>query len=310
LDLPERTVIDVPVELSAEQRKMYDDLRQDMELAVAQDEKLHVANAAVLLNKLAQVGSGFVMVPDASEDVCNGCAHLIKCVDRGISPYTQACIVYPEQATAKVVYTKENPKLEALQELLDGLLAESSNKVIVWALYRVELDQICEALEKSSVKFVRVDGSTGGNLQKKIDQFNNDPDTRVYVSQISTGIGVTLNSAAYTIYYALDWSLGTYLQSIDRNYRAGQTKKVTVYRLIGEGTVDEYKARLLTAKKDISTALTAKLPCTTCERRFTCLDKKVEPFDPDCIYKSSTKKITAQVTRETHSRKARNRSHH
>lgn len=309
LDLPERTVIDVPVELSPEQRKLYDALRQDMALVLESGDALEVQNAAVLLNKLAQVGSGFLITPNGDDSVCNGCPSLTKCVDSGIRPYTADCAVNPDPPPSKIQYTKENPKLEALSELLEGLLEAPTNKVIVWALYRAELDQICELLEKADIGYVRVDGSTGGNLQKKIDDFNGNPKKRVYVSQISTGIGVTLNSAAYTIYYALDWSLGTYLQSIDRNYRAGQDKKVTVYRLIGEGTVDEYKAKLLSAKLDISTALTAKLPCTTCERRFSCLESKIEPFDPGCIYKSSAKKITAKAgNRETDSRKSRNRS--
>jgi SNF2 family DNA or RNA helicase len=300
LDLPDRRIIDVPFELSPEQQHLYNVLVEEMAADLGAfigdptGSTLEVQNAATLLNKLAQVTSGFVMDKNLPQ-ICNGCPHLKSCVEKNIQPYTSNCQVAKAPPTTTVKQLRENPKLEALNELLDTILAEETNKTIVWGVYRAELDAICAELDKRNIGYVRVDGSTGGNVQTKVDRFNEDKDCRVYVGQIATGIGITLNAATYMIYYSIDWSLATYLQSIDRNYRAGQTKKVTVYRLLGEGTVDLYKAKALDEKKDISAVLTNKLACATCPKRFECLAQGVELFDPGCIYQRGVKRTVAHA---------------
>ena len=187
---------------------------------------------------------------------------------------------------------KEQPKLEALEGLLDKILANEKSKVIVWGLFHAELDMISELLEKRGWNFVR---GGEGNVQKKIDDFNLDPTCRVYLGQVATGIGITLNSATYMIYYALPWSLGHYLQSIDRNYRAGQIEKTTVYRLIVSKTVDSFKAIALNEKKDLSAMLTNKIACATCERQEQCIRTHVELFDPGCMYQRSVTRTVAKA---------------
>jgi SNF2 family DNA or RNA helicase len=303
LDLPPRSIIDVPVEMSAEQKKLYNTLVSSMAVDLEAffgdplKRQMEVANAATLLNKLAQVSSGF-MISGGETQVCNGCPHVTACVPLGVLPGSPGCKVpQPEPTQREVKFTKENPKLEALDELLDTILANPTNKVIVWGVYHAELDAIEQMLAKKlgdKKHWVRVDGRTGTKIQDYINQFNNDPDCRVYVGQIATGVGITLNAASYMIYYALDWSLATYLQSIDRNYRAGQDKKTFVYRLLCRGTVDDYKATALDEKKDISAVLTSKLTCITCQKRTECLLAGIELFDKGCIYQRSTRRTVAR----------------
>lgn len=305
LDLPERLPpIDVPFELVPEQKKIYNSLISAMALDLTAffndptGSLLEVQNAATLLNKLCQVTSGFVINSGKRAEICNGCSFVQVCVSSNIMPYTPRCQVQQTDPGNEVKIFKENPKLEALEELLETILAEPSHKVILWAVYKAEMDMIEELLEKRKKlvgSWVRVDGSTGTKVQDRVDHFNTDPDCRVYLGQIATGVGITLNAASYMIYFTLDWSLGNYLQSIDRNYRAGQTKKCTVYRLLGENTVDWYKARALDEKRDISATLTHKIACATCQKRFECLKDKVELFDPGCIYQRRAMRTVAKA---------------
>ena len=299
LDLPDRTIIDVPVTLSAEQRKLYNALISEMSVDLQEyfsaNSTLSVQNAAVLLNKLAQVTSGFVIDSKKKADLCDNCEHLVKCVDANIQPYTQNCHVVKKPPESLTNVLKENPKLDVLDGLLDDILANESSKVIVWGVYHAELDLIQALLEKKKINFVRMDGASGGNIQNKINKFNTDKECRVYLGQIATGIGITLNAATYTIYFTLGWSLGHYLQSIDRNYRAGQTQKVTVYRLLAEDTVDRYKAIALSEKRDLSAMLTNKIACATCERQEACLKNNIELFDEGCIYQRNVTRTVAKA---------------
>ena len=296
LDLPPRTIIDIPIDLSAEQKKLYNklvgDMAADLQEFFDSESTLAVQNAAVLLNKLAQVTSGFIIDSQRKADICDTCPHLVKCVDGNVLPYTAKCLVVQKAPPGLLNTLKENPKLEVLEGLLDKILANDKSKVIIWGQYHAELDTITELLEKKKLKFVR---GGEGNIQKKIDEFNLDPACRVYLSHVATGVGITLNSATYMIYYALPWSLGHYLQSIDRNYRAGQLEKTTVYRLLAGETVDAFKAAALSEKKDLSALLTNKIACATCIKNVTCLRNNVELFDPECLYPRSVKRTVAKA---------------
>ena len=304
LDLPERPPpIDISFELSAEQKRLYNALISDMQIDLSSyfqgiaDAKtqLDVQNAATLLNKLAQVTSGFIYNGVRESLLCDGCPHLIGCLQNSIQPYTKKCKVLQVLPDPDVQTTKENRRLEAFEELLDNLLANPDNKVIVWSVYHPEMMALRECLENRGINYATTQGVSDTKIQKEVDRFETDPSCRVWLGQIATGIGITLNAAAYTIYYSLDWSLDSYLQSIDRNYRVGQTKKVFVYRLLGAGTVDEYKALALDNKKDISAILTSKLSCISCDNKNICLPKNINLFDKECIYQINVTKTTAKA---------------
>ena len=298
LDLPERTIIDRTFALSVEQQRLYNTLIQAMGADLTQffdhptGSLMEVQNAAVLLNKLSQISSGFLFDSMARADACDGCKHVQDCVAADIQPFTSNCKVMPVAPENKINYTRENPKLELLEELLDGILDEPDRKVIIWTYYKPSSLTVETLLTRRKINYV-VGG--GNRSQERVNEFNNNPAVRVYLAQIATGVGITLNAATYMIYYELDWSLGTYLQSIDRNYRVGQEKKVIVYRLLGLGTCDLYKAKVLDEKKDISTLLTNRLACVTCLKHFDCLANHIELFDPPCIYQRSARRTVAKA---------------
>lgn len=52
-------------------------------------------------------------------------------------------------------------------------------------------------------------------------------------------MGINLHSANVVILYDSDWNPQVDLQAIDRAHRIGQTKPVSVYRFVTEGTVEE-----------------------------------------------------------------------
>jgi SWI/SNF-related matrix-associated actin-dependent regulator of chromatin subfamily A member 5 len=52
-------------------------------------------------------------------------------------------------------------------------------------------------------------------------------------------LGINLHAANILILYDSDWNPQVDLQAIDRAHRIGQTKPVTIYRFVCEGTVEE-----------------------------------------------------------------------
>jgi len=64
-------------------------------------------------------------------------------------------------------------------------------------------------------------------------------------------LGINLTAADTVIFYDHDWNPSNDAQAMDRAHRLGQTRQVTVYRLITKGTIDERIVQLARVKKDV-----------------------------------------------------------
>src|SRR5438445_8857840 len=76
----------------------------------------------------------------------------------------------------------------------------------------------------------------------------------IFVFLLSTragGLGINLTAADTVIFYDHDWNPSNDAQAMDRAHRLGQTRQVTVYRLISKGTIDERIVQLARVKKDV-----------------------------------------------------------
>ncbi len=286
LDLPARVITDIPFTVSGEQKKLYNGLIERAVVELSSGTLYAPDSAMTALQKLLQTLSGFIIVPPPP--VCDNCPNVRNCVAFGIKPYTPNCKLYPDPWPRKIRRLKENPKLVALLDLLDGIPEE---KVIIWAYFTEELNIVQEALEARGTSFIRIDGSNSRKAAAESVRFNADPKIKVWLAQVSTGVALTLTAAAYTIYYGLTYSLDAYLQSMDRNYRIGQKRATFVYRLLCQKSVLEFVAKSLSAKQDLAKTLTTKIDCILCERNTKCLRDGIEPFEKGCKYKSKATRV-------------------
>jgi SNF2 family DNA or RNA helicase len=309
LDLPKQLIIDVEIPLSKRQSRAYNTMVLTEEYdqlanlllsegSLTEEGILDIPNAAVLINKLIQLSAGFLYKKPDLPPICDTCDRLRDCVAARIKPYTKRCEVEQESPEPLVERFKENAKLAFLTNKLREILEEPANKVIIWAQFTPELDLIDEALrglweqahhepnlrEHYEPYHVRVDGRSTGHAQDLVDKFNDDPNCRVYIGQVSTGVGLTLNAANYMVYFSLPWKLGDYDQSKDRNYRLGQERDTIIYRLVGKGTVDENIAESLSIKSTVAHTITAALVCPRCAQHDTCQKAGTKLFGEDCIH--------------------------
>ncbi len=87
------------------------------------------------------------------------------------------------------------------------------------------------------------------------------PDIFIFIlSTRAGGLGINLTAADTVIFYDHDWNPSNDAQAMDRAHRLGQTRQVTVYRLITKGTIDERIVQLARVKKDVS----CSLHCSSC----------------------------------------------
>lgn len=162
-----------------------------------------------------------------------------------------------------IVPCKENPRIKALEELLEDIAP--NHKVIVWSIFKENYNQIARVCEKLRLPFVEIHG---GKTQQEKDNsekiFRNDPDCRVMISnQRAGGVGINLvenknivkaGQCSYSIFYSKGFSLADDLQAEARNYRGGSEvyEKVTRIDLVAPGTIDELVLKALADKQNIA----------------------------------------------------------
>lgn len=290
LDLPDKRVIEVPVEVGKETKNIYNDLVASWSTMLTEERTVEVQQAPDRLNKLLQVLSGFYIDSNKDLELCNECPHLMDCVSEGIKPYTEDCKVEQEDPPKEVIRLDNSPRLDECESLVESIVQEESNKVIIWCNYTEELNMVEEMLEDLDLGYVRVDGSTYDKVACE-DEFRENEDCRVYLSHISISEGLTLNSANYVIYYGLTYDLKDYQQSMMRNYRHGQERKVTIYHLITPGSIHQYILKSLKQKSDVADTMTDAIRCGTCKFSDKCRKNNVEPFEEECIYSPKKKKV-------------------
>lgn len=314
LDLPPVTTVDLHFDLGVAQRARYNELVMEMAMSVtpellyaeparvteefaAQRQSVRLPHGATRVNKMLQVLSGFV-IQGADYSICDACPRMEACVAAKIRPYTKKCEVVQAAPERRVLRDIENPKLDLYKEQLALILdTDETNKVIVWANLTEELDDLEAATKALGVGYVRVDGATLAR-QKRIDKFQDDAKCRVYIGQVSTGIGITLTAANYTLFYSLPWDPLQYRQAMDRNNRPGQRRAMTVYRLLTSDAswgLDRYVAQVLLFKEGITLTLTDLIACAGCDRQTTCARDEILPFRAKCKYAANVARPVADV---------------
>jgi SNF2 family DNA or RNA helicase len=138
-----------------------------------------------------------------------------------------------------------------------AVLEETSGKVIIWANYRRDIENIKLALQKEygMTSVATYYGDTEAEERQAIVEQFQDPsnELRFFVGNPRTGgYGLTLTAANTVIYYSNSFDLEVRLQSEDRAHRIGQTNKVTYVDLIAKDTVDEHIVKALRNKINIA----------------------------------------------------------
>ncbi|KAL0793290.1 hypothetical protein Bca101_064667 [Brassica carinata] len=129
---------------------------------------------------------------------------------------------------------------QTLAELLPSM-KKSGNRVLIFSQWTSMLDILEWTLDVIGVTYRRLDGSTQvTDRQTIVDTFNNDKS--IFACLLSTragGQGLNLTGADTVIIHDMDFNPQIDRQAEDRCHRIGQTKPVTIFRLVTKSTVDE-----------------------------------------------------------------------
>jgi SNF2 family DNA or RNA helicase len=219
LELPEKIVTDVRVDLPPKARRAYDRLKKEFLLQL-EDDEVTAYNAAALTSKLRQVANGRVYV---ETELLN--------------------------AVVKKSTGVHDEKYDALADLIDELQGQP---LLIAYEFRHELEQ----LQKRFSAPVIGGGVAATEGKALIERWNAGQLPLLLVHPQSAGHGLNLQRGGNHIaWFGLTWDLEAYVQLIRRIWRQGQQRRVFVYRFIARGTIDEMMIHRLAGKYKTERAL-------------------------------------------------------
>ncbi|KAG0331334.1 hypothetical protein BG004_001723 [Podila humilis] len=136
-------------------------------------------------------------------------------------------------------YTKSG-KMVVVKALLQ-MWRKEKHRILLFSQTRTMLDILEKFIKSEGYVYRRMDGTTP--IQHRmglVDEFNARDD--IYVFLLTTkvgGLGVNLTGADRVIIFDPDWNPSTDVQARERAWRLGQTRAVTIYRLMTSGTIEE-----------------------------------------------------------------------
>lgn len=150
-------------------------------------------------------------------------------------------------------FVTDSGKLAKLDALLKDLKANGHRVLLYFQMTRM-MDMVEEYLTYRKYKYCRLDGSTKLEDRRDTVAKFQAPDSDIFVFLLSTragGLGINLVAADTVIFYDSDWNPTIDSQAMDRAHRLGQTRQVTVYRLITRGTIEERIRKRALQKEEV-----------------------------------------------------------
>ncbi len=205
-ELPPRTEVVEPVELSQEEHQLYEDAR----LAA-------VAELTPEGEDVRDTDQRFAVLAALTR------LRLLACHPRLYDPTSQV----------------PSAKLRRAVELLEELRAEG-HRVLVFSQFTSHLALVREELAQRGFHILSLEGSTPpARRQALVQAFQEGEGELFLISLTAGGTGLNLTAADYVLHLDPWWNPAVEDQATDRAHRIGQERPVTVVRLVARGTIEE-----------------------------------------------------------------------
>lgn len=152
-------------------------------------------------------------------------------------------------------YKGESAKREACMDLIQSAI-EGEHKMLVFSQFTSMLELLEQDLKKEKISYYKITGSTPKKQRLEMVRIFNEDDTPVFLISLKAGgVGLNLTGADVVIHYDPWWNLAVQNQATDRAHRIGQTKVVSVYKLIVKGSIEEKILHMQESKKNLADAI-------------------------------------------------------
>src|SRR4030042_6884127 len=112
---------------------------------------------------------------------------------------------------------------------------------------------VARDLDARNIKYQYLHGGIPGSDRGKLfENFNKDPDCRIFLSTDAGGVGLNLQAASLLINLDIPWNPAVIEQRIGRIYRIGQKRNDSIINMVSTGTIEHKMLGVLSFKKGLS----------------------------------------------------------
>jgi len=201
LDMPDKIINDIYVELPPKVRKMYDSIEKEMLVELESGDTVEVFNEASMINRTLQIANGAI--------------------------YTN-----PGEPEWETIH---DAKLEALEDIVEE---SAGQPVLVVYQFQHDAHKIQKKFKDSMWLSAK---TKGDEFNKALDDWDSGSLTMILGHPLSMGHGIDRlqGKGHIVVWYGLNWSLDLYDQTNARLWRQGQEQPVVIHRILTKDTTDD-----------------------------------------------------------------------
>lgn len=243
-DLPEKLESIVYVSLEGEQQDLY--LAHEQQLRERLTEQKRVKGGrgrAVPATPEARAAAATAMA--AGDDFTKRRAEILA----ELTKLRQICC---DPALLYENYAGPASKLQVVADLVESA-RDAGEKVLVFSQFTGFLALIAQQLDARKIAHFAITGATPKKKRLQlVDAFNQDDTPAFLISLKAGGTGLNLTGASVVIHADPWWNMAAQDQATDRTHRIGQTRAVTVQKIIAKGTIEERILHLQQSKAELA----------------------------------------------------------
>lgn len=219
-DLPPKTEKIIRVELSDVQLEYYKNILTKNYAALNDGAKGMKQSLLNIMMELKKASNHPFMFPNAEAKILEGSTR--------------------REDTLRAMITSSG-KMMLLDQLLRKLKGDG-HRVLIFCQMVGMLNILSEYMDYRGYKHQRLDGTIPSAARRLAIEHYNAPDSTDFAFLLSTragGLGINLMTADTVVLFDSDWNPQADLQAMARAHRIGQTRPVSVYRLVSKDTIEE-----------------------------------------------------------------------
>lgn len=217
MQLPEYTEEELPVELSPLERKVYDQVKEELLFDIEKAIISKIENPVMLQMSIVKLGKLF--------ELCDS----MELIGDNIT----------------------SSKLEVLKEHLESTLQNGQKAIIITRFARM-VDILAKALHQYRPQVIT--GATN-DRQVILNEFSQHAENQLLIGTEAIGQGLNLQVANILYNYDSAWNPAKMEQRAGRIYRNGQTKPVFIYNMVVQKSVEGWLQKKLIKKAELSERL-------------------------------------------------------
>lgn len=218
LDLPPKVYERVIVDMSKEQKRIYNNLKNEL-IAMYEGQELSVQNKIALTTRLMQICGGFFPYEETDGK-------------RAIKPIAK------------------NPKIAQLLAEIDEI--GEDEPIIIWAQFVAELQEIYNTLQSEHSCGLYYGATSSASRKEIIEKFKSG-EIRIFIGNPTTaGFGLNFQHANIQLFYSNSFRTEIRLQSEDRTHRIGNKGTCLYKDIVLKGSIDEKVYRVISEGRDLN----------------------------------------------------------